>query len=322
MGSMHGNNFSNTKASWRDRSLAVFAYAGGLPLLAIAPRWRTRPFVAHHYTHAAAVILLLFLATGLASAVLLILSYLLVFHRGLYESVHLEVHMLSILRKMFLCWAVLWAFAVALAMLGSVRHVLLVSRLATKGCLVRAGVALSCALYLIALLIAPVALHATTLVRSDAAPGAVYFVYEDLDTFPRWLFAFGFYRISLEARAQYGQGSVVLLPLSPESVGRAKREGRFVVIGAHGRPRGIAHRSGWITPKDVEAMPGSGMLRFVYLSSCDSGAQRGPWEAAFAPAKVVTFDRLSAVAEHIWWLWFRGPSVLSEIATGSRPARQ
>ncbi len=315
---MHGKNSSNYQIPWQERCLAVIAYSGGLPLLALMPRWRKRPFVAHHYNHAGAVILLLFISVGIAAAVLLTLSYLLVFHRVPYERFHIEIHMLSTLRKMFLCWAVLWVFAVVLATLGSTRHVLLVTRLAGKSGLLRAAVLLSVAAYGVLLAVIPAAVHATTLVRSDTAPGSVYFVYEDLDTFPRWLFALGFYPLSLEARRLYGPGSTVLLPLSPQAVARAKREGRFVVFGVHGRPRGMADRSGWITPQDVQAMPGSDRLQFVYLSNCDSGAQRAEWEKAFAPARVVTFDRLSAVVEHIWWLWFRAPAVLRKITAETK----
>ena len=314
---MHGEVPSISRPTWQNRCLALFVYAGGLPLLALAPRWRKNPFVAHHYNHAAAIILLLLLVTSVSAIILLSLSYLLVFHREFYESVHLESRMLSLIRKTYLCWDVLWLFAAVLALLGSTRHVLLVSRLAERKRLVRIGAVFSVGVCVITLLILPVAAHASMLVRSDPAPGAAYFIYEDLGIFPRWIFALGFYRVALEAREQYGRGSAVLLPLSPESVARAKREGHFVVIGAHGRPRGMVHRSGWITPDDVRAMPGSNMLRFVYLSSCDSGAQRKAWEEAFLPAKVVTFDRLSAVAEHIWWLWFQAPAALRE--TAARP---
>jgi hypothetical protein len=48
-------------------------------------------------------------------------------------------------------------------------------------------------------------------------------------------------------------------------------------------------------------------LRFVYNSTCDGGSKAEEWGRALAPAEVRTFDRLSAVAEHLLWLWSEGP---------------
>jgi len=311
---MDGATTPDAGKGWGWRVAAVLAYAGGLPVLALVPRWRGVPFAAHHYRHAAIVFLLFAVAVVLSAVVLLTLSYLLVFHREVYEGRQLEVHVLAFLRRMFLCWAVVWGFAALLAVVGSTRRVLLVSWLAAREGLVRAGGRLAVVACVVVIVASPFAVHASSLVRSDDQPGKVYFVYEDLDTFPRWIFALGFYRVALAAPDLYGPGETLLLPLGSESVARAKREGVFVVIGAHGRPQGMLYRNGWIRPAEVRAMPGGAGLRYVYLSSCDSGSQREAWEAAFAPAEVVTFDRLSAVAEHIWWLWVRAPGVLRATA--------
>ena len=59
-------------------------------------------------------------------------------------------------------------------------------------------------------------------------------------------------------------------------------------------------------------MPGKD-LRYVYISACNGGQKATEWEQRFAPAKVVTFDRLSAAMEHLWWLWFDAPERLKEI---------
>ncbi len=48
-------------------------------------------------------------------------------------------------------------------------------------------------------------------------------------------------------------------------------------------------------------------LQLVYLAACDGGKKAAEWNVMFAPARVISFDRLSAVAEHIYWLWVRGP---------------
>ena len=64
-------------------------------------------------------------------------------------------------------------------------------------------------------------------------------------------------------------------------------------------------------------MPQSDRLEFVYLTGCDSGAQETAWKNAFAPARVVTYNRLTSVFEHIWWLWVRAPRVVRGLAAAS-----
>jgi len=54
-------------------------------------------------------------------------------------------------------------------------------------------------------------------------------------------------------------------------------------------------------------------LRFVYITGCDSGAQAEAWERQLAPAEVVTFNRLSAWLEHIYWLLFRGADAIRRL---------
>ena len=49
-------------------------------------------------------------------------------------------------------------------------------------------------------------------------------------------------------------------------------------------------------------------LRLIYLTACDGGQKATQWEEVFAPAHVISFDRLSAVLEHVYWLWRAGPS--------------
>jgi hypothetical protein len=51
----------------------------------------------------------------------------------------------------------------------------------------------------------------------------------------------------------------------------------------------------------------------VYNSACDSGSKAGEWEQALAPAEVRTFGRLSAVIEHLLWLWSEGPRRVREM---------
>jgi len=163
------------------------------------------------------------------------------------------------------------------------------------------------AVYLFFLTLIPFAVHASLLVPANRESGAVYMVYEDNGIFPRWLFALAFYPMARAAESTYGKDSAVLIKISRATVARALAEGHVVFVGSHGTRKGLMLHNDWLLPKDIAALPKNKSLKFVYLTGCDSGDQREAWTAAFAPADVVTYDRLSASLEHAWWLWFSGP---------------
>ena len=299
-----------TSISWRNRALAAACYLGGLPFLWRSIARRGDDFPRRHAGQAAITFLMLFAVFGAFSVSIAVLSYALIFHRDVYEGVHLERHLLTLVRRMTLCWMVFWAFGLALALLGSSREVLLVTRLAGNARLTALGVVLLAAVYLLAACAAPFAIHASSLTRSDAAPGDAYFIYEDLGKVPRWVFTLGFYRISLAAKERWGPGRVVALRLSEEAILRSRAEGRFVFLATHGKADGLLCDGKFVTPEDVSAMPAGEDLAFVYLTGCDSGTQEQAWTGAFAPAKVVTYPRLTAIVEHAWWMWFEGPKIV------------
>ena len=91
---------------------------------------------------------------------------------------------------------------------------------------------------------------------------------------------------------------------------RGRAEGGLVVVATHGKADGLLCDGKFVTPEDVSAMPAGEDLAFVYLTGCDSGTQEQAWTGAFAPAKVVTYPRLTAIVEHAWWMWFEGPKIV------------
>jgi sarcosine oxidase delta subunit len=298
--------------SLRARLLALLFYLGAGPFFW---RWRRRHpagFLAHHYDQAMGITLLLFLVAAFFVTIVLIDSWVMIHHRGFFEAWHFEPRVLDIAWKLFLCWLVFEVFAMGLALLGSSSDMLLVGWLVRRRCTVAAGAFLPAAVYILLLALVPVTLHASSLVRSDARPGTVYLLYEDLDQYPRWLFALGFYRMARVSRDTLGPEEVVMLRLTEDAIARAKAEARFVFIGSHGMAKGMLLSSGYVKPDAVAAMPGTPHLEYVYMTSCDSGARREAWEAAFAPAEVVTHERLTALIEHIWWMWFTGPQRIRE----------
>jgi hypothetical protein len=296
-----------SSTTWQERARAAACYLGLLPLFSLVSRWRASAFLTHHYRQAAILFGVLLTLFAVLAATLLVLSYLLVYHRDVYESTRLEVHSLGFVRKLFLAWSVFWAFGLGMALLGAARPMPLIHRLARREWAVRTACLGVGTVYLLLLALVPVAVHASSLVPESRESGAVYMVYEDNRIFPRWLFALAFYPMARAAEATYGPGSAVLLKISRETVGKALAGGRVVFVGSHGTKRGLMLHDDWLLPEDLAAVSKNDALKFVYLTGCDSGDQRDAWVNALAPADVVTYDRLSASLEHAWWLWFRGP---------------
>lgn len=307
--------------SWIQRACAALSYAGAFPfLMRGAPRQRS-PFLLHHARQAAALALVLFFLSALFSAAVALLSYALVFHREPYESLGLDAYVLGFLRKLFLAWLVFWLFALGMALLGAARPMPLVQWIAKKNALLRLASALTLAIMALGILAIPLALHAGALAPPDRTAGDVYMIYEDNGVFPRWIFALGFYPMARAARQIYGPEAPVLQPISRDAITNAIAHGKLVFVGSHGTKRGLMLKHEWLLPEDFRNAPKHPGLKLVYLTGCDSGEQRDAWADAFAPARVVTYDRLSAVLEHVWWLWVTGPKTLKNLAQESQNAR-
>ena len=306
---------NNGSTTWTHCGLAALGYLGLLPLYFLLSRTRTAPFLDHHFRQSVAIYGLLLLITGVSAIAVAALSYLLVFHREFYETLHMEGYILGALRKLYVAWAVFWAFGLAMALLGGMRQMPLVNRLARKKRWVKGTCLCLLALYGFLLALVPVTVHACRLVPQDREIGAVYMVYEDNGVFPRWLFALAFYPMARTTEATFGPGQAVLQRISRESIAQALAHGRLVFIGSHGTRKGLMLKNDWILPADLAGDVKNPALAFVYLTSCDSGEQRDAWVSALAPADVVTYDRLSAVLEHAWWLWFRGPEKIRSLET-------
>ncbi len=304
---------NRTRIGWPPRACALALYFGAVPFLAFRPRRRQDPFIAHHYKQAAAIFFLLFATATIFVLVVIGLSYLMVHKRETYEAFHLEPRLLDLTWKLFLCWIVFWCYGAGLALFGSVTPLPITGFLSRRKVVVRGTASVLCLLYAALAVFALFSVRASALTRQDERPGQVYMLYENVDRFPRWLFTAAFYRASKAAIARHGEGSVVVLRLSEETIARALREGRFIFIGSHGRQQGLLLKGGYVPPARVAAMEKNPGLQYVYLTSCDSGAQKEAWESAMAPAEVVTYPRLTTVLEHAAWLWSEAPNVIRQL---------
>lgn len=168
-----------------------------------------------------------------------------------------------------------------------------------------------------------ITIRAVKLTNSNPQTATVYMIYENAlyigqDTYsvPKWIFSLGFYPIAEISNYRWGAGSVSVQPLSQDSLETALKNGRFVFIASHGNYGLLSNPTsskGYIEPADIIPLGKNNNLQFVYLAGCKSGDLKELWELVFSPAKVKTFDRFSWIPEHVVWLWFSGPKIVSSL---------
>jgi hypothetical protein len=101
-------------------------------------------------------------------------------------------------------------------------------------------------------------------------------------------------------------------PDEAESFAESVASGRFVYVAVHGVNGPLMYRGGEFTPGDVARTMAIGKnLEYVYLSACHSGDLAADWQSVLAPAKVVTFPRVSLYLEHAVFLWYTAPRLIA-----------
>jgi hypothetical protein len=174
-------------------------------------------------------------------------------------------------------------------------------------------------------------LRASYLAHPHDGPASVYMLYQninyppfqytDFGTFivPKWIFATGFYPISEIANTRWGNQSIAVIPLTRENMDEALRNGRLVFLASHGGPRpGTIQLSDnpddFYSPEEIKQISGtSSNLQVLYIAACYGGAAEAKWKQYIGNSELISFNRISRVNEHIYWLWFKGPKVVSEL---------
>ncbi len=303
-----------SRPAWRFRLLASTAYFAITPFHRLFRVSRNDPFVRAHQSLALAMLLLPFLIVSMWLLHLAIEVYLVRSHPVFATQYRPE----SALRIASIAGLGLWGLGssvgVVAALSGSTLSLPAFGRLSRCSRYVRvASIGNAIAIALVAL-IAGLAIHAGMLTREDVTPAPVYFLYDNegfefLGTWGPKLFCYPAARVATE---RWGAKSVVVAPISAENVWTAITHGRLVVLISHGKGGTICLSDGqFILPVSIGTHGHD--LQFVYISACYAGEKASEWERKFAPAKIVTYDRLSSPLEHLWWLWFDAPDLLREV---------
>lgn len=315
-----------------DRVLAASCYFGFAPWLLLGQR-RQRPFLGRHFACGLNAVLLLLLLILLYIAMLGVLTYLLR-HTDFIRSVDPDFaeYFGYALAVPFVVWLIIWLAGLVCAALGIARGVPPLGWMGRRRWCMRAAVPANFLVWAGVALIGGLAWHAEALARDDTGPAPVYVLVDRLGAekaIPLTAVKLASYRLALTARERWGEGSIVVTPLTEQSLRIALAHGRLVVIWCHGAHGHMFMPEGWVgangAPRLVYFRPEGGAtknwepvqigehLQFLYCSACDAGSRAELWQSSMAPAEVVTFDRTSGGLEHILWLWFDGPDRVRQV---------
>jgi hypothetical protein len=228
-------------------------------------------------------------------------------------------------------WVVLSIIGLVRSFRKSTLAIPLVSRLASNKAILTCAISAGFMLQFVFIAIAGISVRANYLARPHPGPASVYMLYENINYYPiptigtvtygvpAWFFPIGFYPIAETSATRWGDDSITVEPLTRKNLTDAFQNGKFVFVASHG-----GNAEGTISmpdspndnysPSDIKKAGGVGAnLQFVYLASCYAGNMENQWIQSLAPAKVLMFNRISWIPEHVYWLWFKGPEAVSEL---------
>jgi len=155
------------------------------------------------------------------------------------------------------------------------------------------------------------AIHSNFIASDETHKADIYMLYDDMGYIPRWVFTLGFYPESLSANKSLGPDSVVVAPLTPNTLSEALSTSKLIFIASHGAEGYIVLSDGEVFwPNNIDTNKIGADLQYVYLAGCDTGLLHDEWKASLGNTEIKTFNRLSTVAEHMKWLLIDGPKII------------
>ena len=132
----------------------------------------------------------------------------------------------------------------------------------------------------------------------------------DAQSAPRPIYDVGFAALLVASRWRFGPGHAEVAPLTLDALYEAREQAQFVVVASHGCEGGL-----FVQGECVPAVgfpPSPDRVGFAYLAGCETGMDRAGWAREFAD-RVVAYPRNTAVIEHVFWMWTRGPRQVLEM---------
>lgn len=135
---------------------------------------------------------------------------------------------------------------------------------------------------------------------------------------PRWIATFGFYPLVAAGIDKYGEDGVAVLPLTEDNFNQAIGKGKFIFIASHGGSDPGSFSLSILPhiqylPSDIQLSHVGKDLQFAYFAGCYTGDLETEWKQVLDVENVIMFDRLSAVDEHMLWVWFKSPAIIKNL---------
>lgn len=313
------------------RILSLACYLGLAPEIAMAAtRWSRNPDLLTHIRQGLGLnflwlLYLLILATGfiLESLLGILLSVhfpaaTMAIYESMAESGLLQIDVSAAMVPLVLL-AFVWVIGIGRALRSSDLPIPFIKKITQNAKALRISAIGGLLSHILVVAGIAIALRGNSLAQPHLGPASVYLLYEEEINVPGWVYAVGLYPVSEISTARWGPGSVIVEPLTRSSIDRAFQDGRLVVMATHGGgiPGTIplSNSAENYSPADLAAIGGAGAdLQFVYIAGCFAGALEGEWKQALAPADVILFNRFSWVFEHVLWMVFKAPLMVSRMS--------
>ena len=220
-----------------------------------------------------------------------------------------------------------WLTAIAGAWRGRMPHIPIISSVASNYQALKLGMYWSLLVEFVFILLIGLGVRSTQIAKSLPEKGDVYILYTqggyipisglaETYTPPRWAVTMAFYPLVKAGMEKFGDQAVAVLPLSEDSFNKAIQNGRFIFVASHG---GISSGAFTISslpykeykPSDVAQSLAGEQLQYAYFAGCWTGDLESEWRQVLGLDESMMFDRLSFVTEHMLWVWFKSPGVIS-----------
>ena len=231
------------------------------------------------------------------------------------------------LTVMISIWGYAWLVGLVGAWRGRTPHFPIISSVASSYQAVKLGMYFSVFVEIVLVLSIGLGVRSVQIANSLPEKGDVYILYtqggyipidglSESYTPPRWAVTMAFYPLIQAGLEKYGDQGVAVLPLSEAAFNEAVHNGRFIFVASHG-----GYSSGAFTisnqpykeylPTDVVPDQVGEGLQYVYFAGCWTGDLESEWRQVLGLDDATMFNRLSFVDEHMRWVWFKSPGVIS-----------
>jgi len=296
------------------RMLCAFMYMGVAPIAYLFRYHHKSDFTRHHIRHALSSSFIIHV-TFLFFIILRILAILLRIHReDIYHAIRIEIVEIIFFILTFSVLFILTVLSMFHAVKGKSARVPILSRASQKAWMPASMLLLSFVFFAFLLLIILLSCYSLSITPQSSNDAKVYMLYEDADFFPRWIFTLGFLPVTRKASTVLGPNSMCVCKWTNDTLKQAFSKGKFIFLATHGAGPGMIYANRQVyKATDAFKVSDGNQPHFIYITACSLGKGDDSWNRIFSGTEIISFNRWSAVLEHMWWLYSEGPDKLESL---------